>query len=129
MVPLQERVPSSLADMEGGEPVEGVIENTESGDAERPEAGATAEDEPVREPPLGLNVDDVLTSSLDRYFLELNRTVMFEDVEFDVHRKYGQIRKLSPLAWEKKVKQFTARPPKEPLKVTLWPKDVQSMFK
>jgi hypothetical protein len=75
-----------------------------------------------------MTVDDVYKNNFDNWFASLNTKVSVDAVKFDVKRVHGQIRRLSPVAWDAKVRSFKAKMPKEPLRLTLWPQDVHSMF-
>jgi hypothetical protein len=97
-----------------------------AGDPEQPEVGAAVEPE-NRSGTRVLHGVDVAKASLDAYYMELGRLVGFDQVQFDEQRGHGQVRALNPKGVAAKLASMRARPPKEPLKLTLWPTSVQSM--
>ena len=58
----------------------------------------------------------------------MGKDVPFFDVDFDMERQHGQVRVRNPKNVDSKVKAFKARMPKEPLKITVWPVNIQSML-
>ena len=102
----------------------------EEGDvaAVEPEGAAAADDPAEERQAPDVPADDILKSSFDQWFVTLGKDVAFADVDFDTERKHGQVRVLNPKNVETKVKAFRARMPKEPLRITAWPVNIQSML-
>lgn len=117
-----------MASSQGEEPLFGE-RATQPGASQR--GGAAAAEEEVqedRQPVPAVTLEDLYKSNFDTWFASLNVVVPMDLVRVDVTREHGQIRRTSAAAVEEKMRRFRAKMPKEPLRLTLWPVDLQSMF-